>query len=493
MFQRRPLQLATRLLNAAQRHTRSAGVQSFITVDDDQVRRSAADIDERIRAGDGSSLGPLAGVVMGIKDTLCTQGLRTTAGSRMLENYTPPYDATSVGRLRKADMLLAGKCNCDAFAMGSTTEASDYHVTRNPWDQNRVPGGSSGGSAAAVAAGQCIATLGSDTGGSIRQPASFCGVVGIKPTYGRVSRYGLIAYASSLDCVGPLARCVEDAAAVLNVISGHDKADATSSTQDIPDFTQGLEPRESLQSRPLQGVRIGVVQQMMGEGVAEGVTAAVDRACRHLESLGAELLEVVVPSLELGTPAYYVLATSEASSNLARYDGIRYGLSSAGEKQELKALYRNTRGTGLNAEVKRRILMGTHALSAGFIDAYYKRAQQVRTLIRQGFHDALQQVDVLIGPAAPTPAFELGTVINDPLTMYKNDVLTVGLNLAGLPAVAVPCGFDDKTASNPLPVCVQIMGRAFDEARLIKVAHVFEQTADFAFGIPDSCSQNGRI
>ncbi|KAK9822511.1 hypothetical protein WJX81_008348 [Elliptochloris bilobata] len=421
---------------------------------------------------------------MGIKDTLCTAGLATTAGASALRGYVPPYDAAAVARLRRAGALVLGKCNCDAFAMGSTTEASDYQVTRNPWDPRCVPGGSSGGSAAAVAAGQCVAALGSDTGGSIRQPAHFCGVVGIKPTYGRVSRAGLVAYGSSLDCVGPLARSVEDAALVLSAISGADEADATSARQPAPDFAAGLQPVRELSDRPLAGRRLAVVAETRGAGVAPGVSGAVDRALAHLESLGAEVGEVSLPTFQVGLPAYYVIATSEASANLARFDGVRYGPRH--EAGDLRAMYAGTRHAGLGPEVKRRVLMGTYALSAGYYDAYYKRAQQVRTLVQRELNAALDEWDLLLSPAAPTTAYRIGQVCDDPLEMYQGDLMTVNLNLAGLPAITVPCGFEEPRDDGAarLPVGLQIIGRAFGEADMIGVAHVFEQTADFAWGSP---------
>ncbi|CAL8464275.1 g3810 [Coccomyxa elongata] len=460
-------------------------VRSFITVTAESARTSARQLDERISREGSSSLGPLAGVPLGIKDTLCTAGTETTAGARVLKGYVPSYDATSVARLKAAGAIIVGKANCDAFAMGSTTESSDYQVTRNPWDLDRVPGGSSGGSAAAVAVGQCVGTLGSDTGGSIRQPAHFCGVVGIKPTYGRVSRSGLIAYGSSLDCVGPLARTVEDAALMLTAISGRDDLDATSSPRQVPDFAEGLPEASSLNSRPLAGKRIGIIRETVGAGVAAGVSDAFTRAAKHLESLGADVDEVSLPSSDAGLPAYYVIATSEASSNLSRFDGVRYGLCKQGAN--IREVYNETRGEGLNAEVKRRILMGTYALSAGYYDAYYKRAQQVRTLVQREMYAALAEHDALISPAAPTVAYRIGQVVSDPLEMYKGDLMTVNLNLAGLPAMVVPCGFEEGGGSQgqALPVGLQIIGRAFGEADMIRIGHIFEQTADFAQGKPE--------
>ncbi|KAI8472916.1 MAG: glutamyl tRNA amidotransferase, subunit A [Monoraphidium minutum] len=446
---------------------------AFITVDDEHALAQARAIDAKLAAGEAA--GPLAGVPIAVKDNICTRGLRTTAGSRVLEGYVPPFDATAAARLRAAGAVLIGKTNMDEFGMGSSTENSGYKPTRNPWDASRVPGGSSGGSAAAVAAGQAAAALGSDTGGSIRQPAHFCGVVGLKPSYGRVSRYGLIAYASSLDVVGPLAASVEDAALVLSAIAGHDPRDSTSAAEPVPDFAAGLVAAEALGDRPLAGKRVGVIAQTSGAGVGAGVAAAVGAAVAHLQALGAEVEEVSLPSFDAGLPAYYVLALSEASSNLARYDGVRYGLR-APEAAGLGELYAATRGAGLGAEVKRRILMGSYALSAGYYDAYYKRAQQVRALVQREMGAALSRCDLLVCPAAPTPAYRLGEKSSDPLEMYKGDLMTVNLNLSGLPAVVVPCGFVDSEDGARLPVGLQMVGRMFGEAELLAAAHAFEQT-----------------
>ncbi|GBF93284.1 aspartyl glutamyl-tRNA amidotransferase subunit A [Raphidocelis subcapitata] len=451
-------------------------VGAFITVDEAHALAQAEAIDARIAAGQDA--GPLAGVPIAVKDNICTRGLRTTAGSKVLECYVPPFDATAVERLRAAGAVIVGKTNMDEFGMGSSTENSAYKPTRNPWDLARVPGGSSGGSAAAVAAGQAAAALGSDTGGSIRQPAHFCGVVGLKPSYGRVSRYGLVAYASSLDVVGPLAGSVEDAARLLTAMAGHDARDSSSSQEPSVDFAAALQPLDRLPSRPLAGKRVGVIAQTMGAGVSAGVAAAVQGAIKQLEALGAEVEEVSLPSFDAGLPAYYVLALSEASSNLSRYDGIRYGLRSP-EESGLKQLYEATRGAGLGAEVKRRILMGTYALSAGYYDAYYQRAQKVRTLVQRDMTSALQRFDFLVSPAAPTPAYKLGEKSSDPLEMYKGDLMTVNLNLAGLPAVVLPCGLagPDSPGAPGLPVGLQMVGRMFGEAELLAAAHVFEQTA----------------
>lgn len=474
---------ATELTQAYLRGLRSVepAVQSFIMVDEEGALEQAAEVDRRVAAGEHL---PLAGVPIAIKDNLCTKGLQTTAGSKQLRGYLPPYDATAVARLRAAGAVLVGKTNMDEFGMGSSCENSGFQPTFNPWDTERVPGGSSGGSASAVAANQCIAALGSDTGGSIRQPASFCGVVGVKPTYGRVSRYGLVAYASSLDCVGPFAQNVADAAAVLSVIAGPDSSDATSSQRPSEDFAAGLLPLDQLVSKPLAGRRLAVIQETTGEGVDSGVAGALAAAVSHLQSLGAEVDQVSLPAFAAGLPAYYVIAVSEASSNLSRYDGVRYGHRA--EADELRSMYGKTRHEGLGSEVARRILMGTYALSAGYYDAYYKRAQQVRTLVQREMGAALQQYDALLCPAAPTPAYRLGEKTSDPLAMYKGDLMTVNLNLAGLPAVCLPCGFAELPDGGKLPVGMQMIGRAFGEADLLQLAHVYEQTAGVTAGTQPS-------
>ena len=411
--------------------------------------------------------------------------MRTTAGSKILHNYVPPYDATAVAKLRAAGAVIIGKTNMDEFGMGSSCENSGYGVTRNPWDEQRVPGGSSGGSAAAVAAGQCAAALGSDTGGSIRQPAHFCGVVGVKPTYGRVSRNGLIAYASSLDCIGPMARSVADAAAVLSVISGHDAMDATCSTCTVPNLTSALVHIDCMDSRPLAGRRFALIKETLGAGVDSGIEAAVRAAAAHCESLGAIVEEVSLPTFELGLPAYYVIALSEASSNLSRYDGVRYGQRSP-DAADLREMYAASR-SALGGEVRRRILMGTYALSAGYYDAYYKKAQQVRTLVGREMATALSSYDALLCPTAPTPAYRLGEKTTDPLSMYKGDLMTVNVNLAGLPAVVLPCGMVAAAAAGDggengidttvsLPVGLQMIGKSFGEADLLRLAHIYEST-----------------
>lgn len=447
-------------------------VKSFIYVSpEEDVLKQAGEIDRRIQ--NNEELGPLAGVLVGVKDNICTSNMPSTAGSKILENYRPPFDATAVKKLRENGAIIIGKTNLDEFGMGSTTEGSAYQVTANPWDISRVPGGSSGGSAAAVSARQCVVSLGSDTGGSVRQPASFCGVVGLKPTYGRVSRFGLVAYASSLDVVGCFGSSVTDAGIVLGVISGHDKYDATSSKQVPPDFASQFAPRDSLESQPLKGLRVGLIYETLGDGVDAEVISSIQSAASHLEGLGCTVTEVSFPSFSLGLPAYYILASSESSSNLSRYDGVRYGNQVFAD--ELSSLYGDSRAKGFGSEVKLRILMGTYALSAGYYDAYYKRAQQVRTLVQKSFKSALEEHDILISPAAPSVAYKIGEKKNDPLAMYAGDIMTVNVNLAGLPALVLPCGFV-QGGSNSLPVGLQMIGAAFDEERLLRIGHIFEQT-----------------
>jgi aspartyl-tRNA(Asn)/glutamyl-tRNA(Gln) amidotransferase subunit A len=410
----------------------------------------------------GEPLPPLAGVPVAIKDVMVTRGVRTTAASKILENFIPPYDCTAVARLEAAGAVMLGKLNCDEFAMGSSTENSAYRPVRNPRDKTRVPGGSSGGSAAAVAAGMAVATLGSDTGGSIRQPASFCGVVGLKPTYGRVSRYGLIAFASSLDHIGPFANSVKDAALVLRTIAGHDPMDSTSADVPVPDYVAEME-------KPVRGLRVGVAQEYFGSGLDSDVKAAVAAAIQKLASLGCEIVPVSLPHTEYAIPAYYVVATAEASANLARYDGVRYGFRARGART-LGEMYRATRDGGFGMEVKRRIMLGTYALSAGYYDAYYLKAQKVRTLLTRDFDEAFTKVDVIAAPTAPTPAFKLGEKVDDPLAMYLADIYTVTANLAGIPGISVPCG----ESREGLPIGLQILGKHFDEATVLRVAAAYE-------------------
>jgi len=438
-------------------------VHAYLHLDPEAALRDAARWDPVAGRDDAPAL---AGVPVALKDNLCTRGTPTTAGSRILDGFRPPYDATVVVRLRQAGAVVLGKTNCDEFAMGSSTENSAFGPTQNPWDPSRVPGGSSGGSAAAVAAGEGALALGSDTGGSIREPAAFCGVVGLKPTYGRVSRYGLIAFASSLDQIGPFARDVRDAALALQVIAGHDPADSTSADAEVPPYADRLTGR-------VDGLRLGVVREFLESGVEEGVAAAVRGALRTLEGLGARCVDVSLPHAPHALPTYYIVAPAEASSNLARYAGVLYGHRTA-ETGDLVALYARTRREGFGAEVKRRIMLGTYALSAGYYDAFYVRAQRVRTLIRRELEDALRTVDVVVGPVSPTAAFALGSRVEDPLQMYLADVFTVPLNLAGLPGVSVPCGF-----AGGLPVGLQIAGRRFDEATVLDVAYALERATAF--------------
>ena len=413
----------------------------------------------------GDALGPLAGIPIALKDNLNTRGLPTTCASAILEGYIAPYDATVVESLAQQQAVVIGKTNMDEFAMGSSTEHSAYHPTRNPWDVGRVPGGSSGGSAAAVAAGEAIAALGSDTGGSIRQPASFCGIVGLKPTYGRVSRYGLVAFASSLDQIGPLTRDVRDAAIVLGAIAGHDRRDATSNPGEVPDYLAGIESG-------CRGLRLGVPRQLLGEGVAAEVRSAVLAALDLLTELGADIEECSLPTLPHALDAYYVIAPAEASSNLARYDGVRFGHRTRGS-QSYREMFERTRAEGFGPEVRRRIMLGTYALSAGYYDQYYGKAQQVRTRICREFELAFERYTALVSPTAPTTAFRFGERMADPLQMYVNDICTVPVNLAGLPAISLPCGFHDG-----LPIGLQIIGRPMDEATILTLAQAYEQAAD---------------
>ena len=416
----------------------------------------------------GDELPRLAGMPLGVKDVLTMQGAPATAGSRILAGYLPPYDATAVRRLDAAGAVLLGKLNCDEFAMGSSNENSAWGSVRNPRALDRVPGGSSGGSAAAVAAGFCAGSLGTDTGGSIRQPAAFCGVVGVLPTYGRVSRYGLIAFASSLDRVGPFAATVEDAALLLEVLAGEDERDATSSDRPVDAYSKGLE-------QGVAGLRVGVPEEYFGEGLDPEIRQAVERAIDALRAAGAEIRRVSLPHTRYAIPTYYVLATAEASSNLSRFDGVRFGLRAAAA-ETLSGMYRETRDEGFGAEVKRRILLGTYALSAGYYDAYYRKAQQVRSLVTRDFLQAFGEVDVLIGPMTPTPAFRLGEKTDDPLAMYLADIYSVAASLAGLPGVSVPFG----ETGEGLPIGVQLMGRHFDEATMLRVAAELERSAQAA-------------
>ncbi|WP_039765328.1 Asp-tRNA(Asn)/Glu-tRNA(Gln) amidotransferase subunit GatA [Caldicellulosiruptor sp. F32] len=440
-------------------------VKSYITITEQEALENAKKIDEKIAKGE--DVGVLYGLPIALKDNLCTNGIKTTCASKILYNFVPPYDATVVKKLKENNMTLLGKLNMDEFAMGSSTENSAFHTTRNPWDLERVPGGSSGGSAAAVAADEAFFTLGSDTGGSIRQPASLCGVVGMKPTYGRVSRFGLVAFASSLDQIGPLTKDVEDCALAMNIICGHDPYDATSAPVDVPDFTKAL-------VNDVKGLKIGVPREYMEKGINHEVKKAVEKALELLKSLGADYEEFSIPIVEYALPTYYIIASSEASSNLARYDGIKYGYRTQ-NYEDLIDLYKKTRSEGFGAEVKRRIMLGTYALSAGYYDAYYKKGLQVRTLIKRAFDQAFQKYDVIVTPTSPTTAFKIGEKVSNPLEMYMSDICTVPVNIAGLPAISIPCGFD----SNGLPIGLQIIGKAFDEETILRVAYTYEQNSGY--------------
>jgi aspartyl-tRNA(Asn)/glutamyl-tRNA(Gln) amidotransferase subunit A len=440
-------------------------VDAFLTVTAEDALRQAEAAERAIASGQGR---PLTGIPLALKDVLCTRGVRTTCGSRILGNFIPPYDATVVTRLKSEGAVIVGKLNMDEFAMGSSTENSGFKITRNPWDPERTPGGSSGGSAAAVAAGMCLGALGSDTGGSIRQPAAHCGVVGIKPTYGRVSRYGLVAYASSLDQVGPLARSVADAALLTAGIAGFDPADSTSVPRPVPDYRAVL-------TGDIRGLRIGIPAEYgASEGVDPEVLAAVEGAVRTLEGLGAQRVPVSLPHTRYAVAVYYVIAPCEASSNLARYDGVKYGMRAEGAA-ELLDMYRRTRSLGFGAEVQRRIIIGTYCLSAGYYEAYYGKASQARTLLTEDFTRAFEACDLIACPVAPTPAFRIGEKIDDPLTMYLSDIFTISANLAGIPAISVPCGFSGAG----LPIGLQLMGRHFSEETLFRAGHAFEQATEF--------------
>lgn len=445
-------------------------LHAFLQVTRDRALEQAQRVDAQIAAGE--EIGLLAGIPIGIKDNLCTLGIRTTCGSKILENFVPPYESTVTRRLAEAGAVMVGKTNLDEFAMGSSTENSAYQLTANPWDTSRVPGGSSGGSAAAVAADECPIALGSDTGGSIRQPASFCGVVGLKPTYGLVSRYGLVAYASSLDQIGPFGRSVEDTAILLQAIAGHDPKDSTSLKIEIPDYTQSL-------TNSLKGKKIGVIRETFGEGLDPVVGEAVQTALQTLEKLGATVQEISCPRFRYGLPTYYIIAPSEASANLARYDGVKYGYRTA-EAENLLEMYMKTRAEGFGAEVKRRIMIGTYALSAGYYDAYYLKAQKVRTLIKQDFEQAFEQVDVLVCPTAPTTAFKAGEKTDDPLSMYLSDLMTIPVNLAGLPGMSLPCGFD----AQGLPIGLQIIANVLREDQIFAVASAYENATEWHLRTP---------
>ncbi|WP_013320937.1 Asp-tRNA(Asn)/Glu-tRNA(Gln) amidotransferase subunit GatA [Gloeothece verrucosa] len=439
-------------------------LHSFLYITADQALETAKKVDAKIAAK--QEIGLLEGIPIAIKDNMCTQGIPTTCGSKILENFVPPYESTVTQKLKELGTIALGKTNLDEFAMGSSTETSGYQVTANPWDLSRVPGGSSGGSAAAVAAEEAVVALGSDTGGSIRQPASYCGVVGLKPTYGLVSRFGLVAYASSLDQIGPFARTVEDAAIFLGAIAGYDPKDSTSLNIEIPDYTKFLKPK-------LSKLKIGIIKETFGEGLDPVVGEAVHQAVEQLKKLGAKIKEISCPRFRYGLPAYYIIAPSEASANLARYDAVKYGIRK--DADTLMSMYTGTRASGFGTEVKRRIMLGTYALSAGYYDAYYLKAQKVRTLIKQDFDQAFEEVDVLVCPTAPTTAFKAGEKTDDPLSMYLSDLMTIPVNLGGLPGMSIPCGFD----SLGLPIGMQLISNVLREDLLFQVAFAYENSTDW--------------
>ena len=441
-------------------------VKAFVTQTKESASLQAEALDRKLK--EWRKTKPLTGMPLAIKDNICTDGVYTTCSSRMLQNFIPPYDATTVAKLRAQEYILLGKTNLDEFAMGSSTENSAFGPSRNPWNLHCVPGGSSGRSAAAVAAEECVAALGSDTGGSIRQPAAFCGVVGLKPTYGRVSRYGLVAFASSLDQIGPITKDVADAAFLLQAIAGHDPMDSTSIDRSVPDYMKAL------QKRNLKTLKIGVPVEFFAEGLDLDVEEAVRAAIEELKNLGAEIREIRLPSTGAAVAVYYVIATAEASSNLARFDGVKFGFR-AKESKDLLELYMKTRQEGFGPEVKRRIMLGTYVLSAGYYDAYYGKAQAVRALVCQDFATAFKEVDLIVTPATPTPAFKLGEKSEDPLQMYLSDIFTISVNLAGLPAIALPCGF----SQTGLPIGVQLIGRAFEEETVLRAAHAYEQSTQW--------------
>jgi len=439
-------------------------VGSYVTLCRENALEEARRADAQLKAGDGAS--PLLGIPIALKDIFLTKNIRTTCCSKILGNFVPPYDGTAVAKLKNAGAVLVGKTNMDEFAMGSSTENSAFAVTRNPWNLERVPGGSSGGSAAAVAADQCIAALGTDTGGSIRQPAACCGIVGLKPTYGRVSRYGVIAFASSLDQVGPMAKDTTDCALLLQAIAGHDPADSTSVPALVPEYAQSLDGK-------VKGMRLGLPQEYFISGMQPEVEKAVKDAVRQLEKNGTEIVEVSLPHTEYAVAVYYIIATAEASSNLARYDGMKYGFRAPAK--DLTETYFKTREEGFGPEVKRRIMLGTYALSAGYYDAYYLKAQKVRALIKRDFDEAFKRCDAIVTPTAPTTAFKIGEKTADPLQMYLSDIFTISVNLAGLPGLSLPCGFDGEG----MPIGMQIIGRQFDEATMLKIARVYEQSTQW--------------
>ena len=438
-------------------------VQAYVHLTRDIARQQAEAADKKLAAGEDA---PLLGVPIALKDLICMKDTRTTCASHILENFVSPYDATVVKKLKAAGAVLIGKTNMDEFAMGSSNENSFFHATKNPWDLNRVPGGSSGGSGAAVSANECMAALGSDTGGSIRQPAAFCGITGLKPTYGRVSRFGLVAFASSFDQIGPMTKTAEDAAVMMNVIGGHDPMDSTSANVELPDFTAEL-------SNIVRGLKIGIPKEYFAKGLDSDVESAVQEAIKTLESMGMQTVEVSLPHTEYAVATYYILACAEASANLSRYDGVKYGYRSE-HADNLMDMYTNTREEGFGEEVKRRILLGTFVLSSGYYDAYYLKGQKARTLIKQDFEEAYKKCDLMVSPIAPVPAFKMGEKLDDPLQMYLSDIFTISANLAGIPAMSIPCG----QSKDNLPIGLQLMGKHFDEATLLNVAHQYQQTTD---------------
>ena len=443
-------------------------INAYIALDHEKTLAQAKAADVRIAAGNAT---PLTGIPIAQKDIFCAEGWKTTCGSKMLENFIAPYDAHVITQFDHAGAVNLGKTNMDEFAMGSSNETSYFGGVKNPWDFSRVPGGSSGGSAAAVAARLCAAATGTDTGGSIRQPASLCGFTGLKPTYGVVSRYGMIAFASSLDQAGPMAKSAEDCALMMNVMAGFDERDSTSLNRDKEDYTRDL-------NKPLQGLRVGLPKEFFADGLDAGVAKVIEDAIAEYKKLGAEIVEISLPNTGLSIPVYYVLAPAEASSNLSRYDGVRYG-HRASEYTDLMDMYCKSRAEGFGAEVKRRILIGTYVLSAGYYDAYYLKAQQIRRLIAQDFEEAFKKCDVIMGPAAPSTAFKAGEKVDDPVAMYLQDIYTISTNLAGLPGMSVPAGFATSTDGKPLPVGLQIIGNYFDEARMLNVAHQYQQVTDW--------------
>lgn len=449
-------------------------VRAYLTLTPEEALEQARAADAARREGRTS---PLLGIPVAVKDVICTAGIPTTCGSRILEDFVPTYDATAVARLKAAGAVILGKTNTDEFAMGSSTENSAFFPTHNPWDLDRVPGGSSGGSAAAVAAGECLGALGTDTGGSVRQPAAFCGIVGLKPTYGRVSRYGLVAFASSLDQIGVMTKDVTDAAIMLGVIAGHDPLDSTSLDVPVPDYTTAL-------TGDIRGMRVGVPKEYFVPGMQKDVEDAVRAALGVLADLGAEIVEISLPHTDYALPVYYLIAPAEASANLARYDGVRYGLRVVGDS--LEDTYKQTRGRGFGPEVKRRIMLGTYALSAGYYDAYYLKAQKVRTLIKGDFDRAFERVDVIVAPTTPTTAFRIGEKVDDPLQMYLSDIFTLSMNLAGICGLSLPCGFD----SQGLPIGMQVMGPALGETTVLRVAYAYEQATDWHTRRPPLVAQD---